>query len=111
MCYRLCPGVRCNPIVLPRDGEAWWTSSDGRRENYTSGSKFVVFRTLHFECRGNLELAGKSSITCLANGNWSGTVPVCTGKESITYNVQYTRKVRHCLRSQQGYRYICDCVT
>ncbi|XP_065829914.1 uncharacterized protein [Oscarella lobularis] len=73
-----CKGVRCNPIVLPRDGEAWWTSSDGRRENYTSGSKFVVFRTLHFECRGNLELAGKSSITCLANGNWSGTVPVCT---------------------------------
>ncbi|XP_065829757.1 uncharacterized protein [Oscarella lobularis] len=73
-----CEEVRCNPITPPRDGDAWWTSSDGRRENYTSGSESVAFRTLYFECRGKLELIGQSSITCLVNGSWSGTVPMCS---------------------------------
>ncbi|XP_065830204.1 uncharacterized protein [Oscarella lobularis] len=73
-----CEEVRCNPITPPRDGDAWWTSSHGRRENYTSGSESVAFRTLYFECRGKLELIGQSSITCLVNGSWSGTVPMCS---------------------------------
>ncbi|XP_065830172.1 uncharacterized protein [Oscarella lobularis] len=73
-----CKEVRCNPITPPRDGIASWKSSDGRRENYTSGSESVAFRTLYFECRGQLELIGQSSINCLANGSWSGTVPICS---------------------------------
>ena len=76
--------IQCNPITPPRDGYAWWTSSDGRRENYTSSrSESVAFRTLYFECRGQLELIGQSSITCLANGGWSGTVPICSGISAL----------------------------
>ena len=86
--------VRCKPITPPRDGEASWKSSDGRRENYTFGSESVAFRTLYFECRGKLELIGKSSITCLANGNWSGSVPICSSKESVAHYISLTRRKR-----------------
>ena len=74
--------IQCNPITPPPDGYAW-TSSDGRREKYTSDSESVAFQTLYFECGGQLELIGQSSITCLENGSWSGTVPICSGKASV----------------------------
>ncbi|XP_065829979.1 uncharacterized protein [Oscarella lobularis] len=72
-----CKEIQCNPITPPPDGYAW-TSSDGRREKYTSDSESVAFQTLYFECGGQLELIGQSSITCLENGSWSGTVPICS---------------------------------
>lgn len=45
------------------------------------GEEFRVRSLLRFTCEAGYMLMGSSERTCLQNGSWSGTQPVCEGKE------------------------------
>lgn len=46
------------------------------------GEEFRVRSLLRFTCEAGYMLMGSSERTCLQNGSWSGTQPVCEGKET-----------------------------
>ncbi|XP_075681928.1 CUB and sushi domain-containing protein 3 isoform X5 [Rhinoderma darwinii] len=44
-----------------------------------SGEKFTFGSTVHYSCTGRRTLIGHSTRTCQLNGQWSGSLPHCSG--------------------------------
>lgn len=44
-----------------------------------SGDKYTFGSTVHYTCTGRRSLLGQSSRTCQLNGQWSGSLPHCSG--------------------------------
>ena len=51
------------------------------------GFDTALYTEVNFECSSNYTISDNSSITCLANGQWSAPLPNCTGilKKNLTY--------------------------
>ncbi|XP_073535892.1 CUB and sushi domain-containing protein 3 isoform X7 [Phyllobates terribilis] len=47
-----------------------------------SGEKFTFGSTVHYSCTGRRTLIGHSTRTCQLNGQWSGSLPHCSGDAS-----------------------------
>ncbi len=45
------------------------------------GEEFKTKSLLRFSCEAGYSLIGSAERTCLHNGTWSGTQPVCQGGE------------------------------
>lgn len=59
-----CKIVKCKPLGTPTNGRLALTKT-----SYNGHAKFT--------CDDGFNLIGSSTITCLANGNWSDDVPTC----------------------------------
>lgn len=60
---------QCSPLNNPINGTCLPDGCQG----YTND-------TVHFSCQDGYKLHGLSSLTCLSNATWSGTVPECKRK-------------------------------
>ena len=61
----MCTIVTCGNSGIPANG-------------FTYGSSFKFYDVLTFGCESGFSLIGNSSITCQANGHWSGNLPLCS---------------------------------
>ena len=67
--YFILSGISCDPPLIPKYGKLKEVSS----HHYF---KSIVT----YECNKGYDMIGKSTMECLLNKAWSGTVPVCQGK-------------------------------
>lgn len=51
------------------------------------GEEFKTKSLLRFSCEAGYSLTGSAERTCLHNGTWSGTQPVCQGEGKPGYNL------------------------
>ena len=60
----MCTIVTCGDPGIPTNG-------------FTNGNNFKFHDVLTFGCDSDFSLIGNSNITCQANGQWSGNIPLC----------------------------------
>ena len=65
MCFFLLPAVDCGPLTSPLAGLV----------SHTNGTTFGSMAT--YSCNNGYNLIGNVSRTCGAEGEWTGSEPMC----------------------------------
>lgn len=58
------------------------------------GEEFKTKSLLRFSCEAGFSLIGSAERTCLNNGTWSGTQPVCQGRR-VSQSLHTTFESQH----------------
>ena len=89
--YLLFPtAITCiHPSVAPAHGRRNLT---GIRSGQRTGTRLPIGSQVIYSCNTGYMLNGSSTITCKADGQWSGKAPDCSRK--LLFNQMYMR-IRH----------------
>ena len=78
--------VDCDPLTDPPNGQVHLTSA-------TFGE------TANYSCNTSYNLVGNSTRICEANGDWSGSAPVCSSMQLTVATINYIYYI--------VYKYVC----
>ena len=72
MNYHSFPALYCEAAPIPANGQVMY---DSPNQSPTFNSKVT------YSCDMGFELSGEATHQCTALGNWSGSTPICNGKD------------------------------
>ena len=78
--FGTCVDIKCDNLSAP---------SNGRITSCSSGTTGVGYEgdTCNFTCNTDYELTGSDTRTCQSDGNWNGTVTICSGTGKLGYKL------------------------
>ena len=65
----------------------------------TNGRVFYsyYYGTATYSCNAGYDLIGTNTRTCLESGDWSGSVPTCSGKFLLSFCYCYGKRLVKCI--------------